>query len=262
MAETAIELANVSVTVNRVSLLKNVSAGIPKGKITALIGPNGAGKTTLVLAILGVIPYEGEIFFIRKGRRETTRPRIGYVPQRLDFDRGLPLTVLDFLTLSSQRRPLWLGYQQAKRDKALEALREIGVEHLRERQIGRLSGGELQRVMLAMAISRDPEILLLDEPAAGVDVSGEVLFCEFMTRVQREGHLTMMIVSHDLSIVTGHAEHVICLNRTVQCQGGAPEVLTPENIMAVYGPHAGLYRHGKDTRPGASATCIHPLHHK
>lgn len=255
MAEAAIELVNVSVTVNQAPLLMNVSGSIPKGKVTALIGPNGAGKTTLILAILGVIPHEGEIFFLHDGRRETTRPRIGYVPQRLDFDRGLPLTVLDFLTLSSQRRPLWLGYQQVKRQRAMQALREVGMEHLSERKIGRLSGGELQRVMLAMAISRQPEILLLDEPASGVDVSGEALFCKFMTRIQEEGHLTMLIVSHDLSVVTGHAEHVICLNRTVQCQGGAVEVLTPENIMAVYGPHASLYRHGQNT-------CIHRLPQK
>lgn len=248
--EAAIEIIDVSVTINHASLLKNVTASIPKGKVTALIGPNGAGKTTLVLAILGVISHTGKIFFPRNGRRETTRPRIGYVPQRLEFDRGLPLTVLDFITLSSQRRPLWLGYQQAERDKALEALQEVGMEHLSQRQIGRLSGGELQRVVLAMAISRQPEILLLDEPASGVDVSGEALFCKFMTRVQEKGHLTMVIVSHDLSIVTGHAEHVICLNRTVQCQGGALEVLTPENIMAVYGPHASLYRHGQNA-------CLH-----
>lgn len=252
MAESAIEIVNVSVTINQASLLKDVNARIPKGKITALIGPNGAGKTTLVLAILGIIPHEGEIFFLRDGRREMTRPRIGYVPQRLDFDRSVPLTVLDFISLSSQRRPLWLGYRRTQRDMALEALREVGGEHLNQRQIGRLSGGELQRVMLAMAISRRPEILLLDEPAAGVDISGEALFCEFMTRVQEDQHLTMVIVSHDLSVITGHAEHVICLNRTVRCQGGAIEVLTPENIMAIYGPHARLYRHGQDT-------CIHRL---
>ncbi len=250
MPEIAIELVDVSVSIGQTYLLKDVNACIPKGKITALIGPNGAGKTTLILAILGVVPHEGEVFFYRKGKRETTRPRIGYVPQRLDFDRSLPLTVLDFIILSSQRRPLWLGYQRAKRHKAMKALQEVGVEYLSQRQIGRLSGGELQRVMLAMAISREPEILLLDEPAAGIDVSGEAMFCEFMTRVQQEGHLTMVIVSHDLSVVTGHAEHVICLNKTVRCQGGAIKCLTPENIMEVYGPHAGLYRHERDT-------CIH-----
>lgn len=251
MSESCIELIGVNVTVNQAQLLWDVNAAIPRGKITALIGPNGAGKTTLILAILGVIPYQGKILFLRDGTPRTDRPRLGYVPQRLDFDRGLPLTVLDFLIISFERRPLWLGYAKRAKDKAMRALDAAGISHLGARKIGRLSGGELQRVMFAMALSREPEILLLDEPASGIDVAGETMLCEFMTHVQNDGRLTVIIVSHDLSVVTGHAQHVICLNRSVQCQGGAIEVLTPENIMAVYGPHAGLYRHSE------SAGCLH-----
>lgn len=242
MSTAAVELINVSVVLNHFAVLSNVTASIPRGKVTALIGPNGAGKTTLILAIMGIVPYKGEILFSGKDAREG-RPRIGYIPQHLDFDRGLPLTVLDFLALSSQRLPLWIGYSRSARKLALKALQEVGVEHLSNRKIGHLSGGELQRVMLAMAISRQPEILILDEPAAGVDVDGEALFCDFLSRVQKEAHITMILVSHDLSVVSGHAEHVICLNRNVKCQGGALEVLTPESIMGVYGPHASLYKH-------------------
>ena len=115
--------------------------------------------------------------------------------------------------------------------------------HLLRRPLGRLSGGELQRVLFALALRDDPDILLLDEPVSGVDVAGEELFCDFLSQVQRSSRFSLLLVSHDLSVVSRHADQVICLNRRIVCQGATTEILTPENLAAMYGSDAHLFRH-------------------
>lgn len=205
-----------------------------------IIGPNGAGKTTLLRAILGLVPYAG---VIQRGGPEGRPLKLGYVPQRLDFDRGMPITVLDFMCCGLQRRPVWLGTKRKARRITQEQLERVGGRGWEDRRLGQLSGGELQRVLLAMALTREPEVLLLDEPVAGVDVSGEELFCDLLGSLQQQGRYTMVLVSHDLSIVTQHARYVICLNQTVQCQGPTIETLTAENLRRLYKEDAGLYAH-------------------
>ncbi len=237
--EALVIFDSVSVTRGDSRILENVNASVFRGGTTAVIGPNGAGKTTLLLAILGLARHTGAIRFAG-GRR----PRIGYVPQRLVFDRGAPVTAMDFLAAAIQRWPLWLGMRREARRRASEALERVGAGHLARSPMGRLSGGEHQRVMLALALSGRPELLLLDEPVAGVDIAGEQIFCDLLDELKKECDLTLVLVSHDLSMVTSHADHVICLNKTVRCQGPAPEVLTPENLASLYGIHMGLYRHG------------------
>ncbi len=237
--ETAIDINNLGVNLRRVEILKEVSCSIPAGKTTAIIGPNGAGKTTLLLALLGLIPYTGSIVF---NNSQAGRPSIGYVPQRLEFERGLPCTVEDLMTVAISRKALWLGKGKKVRDRVKAGLRRVGALGLEDRFIGRLSGGELQRVLLAMALEGNPAILLLDEPTAGIDAPGEQLFCDLLSDIQDQADLTVILISHDLSVVSNHAQHVICLNKTVRCSGGL-STLTEENLLKTFGLHIQIYPH-------------------
>ncbi len=232
-----VQCENVSVVLNGVSILKDVSATVPVGGSTAIIGPNGAGKTTLIKAILGDIHYSGSITF---SHTEKAKPRIGYVPQRLHFDRGIPLQVIEFMVMGIQRRPLWLGIKPAAKEVAFELLKSVKAEHLMNRNIGALSGGEMQRVLLALALQQDPELLLLDEPAAGVDPHGELLFCEILETQRSVRNYTQLMVSHDLGTVSNHATHVICLNKSVAAEGAPEQVLTQEVLSTIFGAHMGL----------------------
>lgn len=239
----AITIENLSVKAGDSVLLEDVNATIHCCETTAIIGPNGAGKTTLLSAMMGLIPYKGKIDFCMNREHGGGEPVIAYVPQRLDFDRGMPVTVLDYLCLSKQKRPLWMGTNKELKEKSLKSLDRVAASKLAHRPLGKLSGGELQRVMLAMAIMDNPDILLLDEPVSGVDMAGGELFCDLIEALHRERKFTLVLVSHDLSVVTSHADHVICINKTVQCQGRTVEVLTDETISKVYGLHMGLYDH-------------------
>jgi len=235
---SAVVFENVSVRLDGVPILEGVTASVPRGGCTAVVGPNGAGKTTLLLALLRQTPFDGDI---RIGATGTGgAPRIGYVPQRLQFDRGLPMTVRDFMVMGLQRQPLWLGTRRKPRERARELLTAVRSEALEGRLLGVLSGGELQRVLLALALAQDPNLLVLDEPASGVDVQGGQLFCELLERLRRERGFTQLMVSHDLATVTHHATHVILLNRRVIAEGPPREVLTPEHLAAVFGMHMGL----------------------
>jgi zinc transport system ATP-binding protein len=235
----------VGVRLGGLQILENVDADVHCGEVTALIGPNGAGKTTLLQAILGRVPYTGTIRFCHAGEHGSGAPRIGYVPQALDMDRDGPLSVLDFLCLTDQRLPVALGHTRRARLRAEESLARVGAPQLLARPLGRLSGGETQRVLLALALRDRPHILLLDEPISGVDAAGEELFCDFLDHIHRESGFSLLLVSHDLSVVSRHADRVICLNRTIVCQGGKTEMLTPENLSAMYGAGAHVFHHGR-----------------
>ncbi len=229
---------NVTVTIGGNSILDGISARVPEGSCTAIVGPNGAGKTTMLLALLGEVPYTGGIRISR--RDEGRHLRIGYVPQRLQFDLGMPLTVLEFMVMGWQRSPLWFGVRRVYRERALELLASVKVDGLERRRIGALSGGEMQRVLLALALGQEPDLLVLDEPASGVDFQGEHVFCELLDKLRCEHGFTQLMVSHDLPTVTHHATHVICLNRKVAAEGSPREVLTAETLTAIFGIHMGL----------------------
>lgn len=237
-ASSSIHFHGVTVRRGDVTVLRDVTAHVPPGTSTAIVGPNGAGKTSMLLALLGEIPATGEITITRdpSGRA----PRIGYVPQRLDFDRGLPLSVAEFMALARQRRPLWFGVPKATRWALTGLLGAVSADHLIDRHLGALSGGELQRVLLALALQGDPQLLVLDEPTAGLDIQGESVFCELLDRLRSERGFTQLMVSHDLATVTHHADHVICLNRGVVAEGPPREVLTQENLARAFGIHMGL----------------------
>lgn len=244
--ETAIDIINLGVQLRKVEILREVTCSIPAGRTTAIIGPNGAGKTTLLLAIMGLIPYTGTLSF--KGYPEA-RPAIGYVPQRLGVDRGLPCTVEDLMAVSITRKALWLGKGKKVRDQVRAGLRRVGALGLEDRFIGKLSGGEMQKVLLAVALEGNPRILLLDEPTAGVDAPGEQLFCDLLSDIQDQADLTVILISHDLSVVSNHAHHVICLNKTVRCCGGL-STLTEENLLKTFGLHVQIYPHSHGPHHG------------
>jgi zinc transport system ATP-binding protein len=245
------------VTIERggVSILDSVSASVPRGGCTAIIGPNGAGKTTLLLALLGEMSYKGRIHTTCNVTGGCSK--VGYVPQRLTFDRGMPITVSEFLAMGSQRKPLWFGIRSDLRKRGIALLDAVKAAHLADRNLGELSGGEMQRVLLALALQQEPELLVLDEPAAGVDFQGEYVFCELLDGLRKEKGFTQLMVSHDLATVTHHATHVICLNRKVAAEGPPKETLTNTNLTAIFGMHMGLVdsRAMPDGRTFCSASC-------
>lgn len=231
----AIVFDHVSVTRSGLNILDGVNATVPRGSCTVLIGPNGAGKTTLLLALLGEVGYRGSITLGGgKGLR------IGYVPQKLVLDRGMPFTVAEFLSMGVQKRPLWLGISRAAQKQALELLDEVHAAHLIRRRVGTLSGGEMQRVLLALALQQNPELLVLDEPSAGVDFEGGRLFCELLDDLRKSQGFTQIMVSHDLGMVAHHATCVICLKRRVIAQGPPAEVLNGRVLQELFGMHMGL----------------------
>lgn len=246
----AIVIKNLSVRIGEKTILDKVNATINCGETTAVIGPNGAGKTTLLSALMGLIPYKGSVCFCGSAEHGGGEPVISYVPQKMDFDRGIPVTVLDYLCLSRQKRPLWLGRDKEVRRLSMKSLERVAVPHLADSMIGRLSGGEFQRVMLALALMDNPDILLMDEPISGVDLAGGELFCDLIDQLHKEKAFTLLLVSHDLSVVTSHADSVLCIDRTVKCQGKTVEVLTEENLASIYGLHKGIYRHDNCSHHG------------
>ena len=248
-AEIAVRFERINVRLGDNLILDQVSANVPRGSCTAIIGPNGGGKTTLLLAFLGELPYTGQIRFTGSGHPL----RIAYVPQRLPFDRGMPLTVLEFMVMGWQRTPLCFGVRRPYRQRAMELLHSVGMEGLEKRRLGALSGGELQRVLLALALGEEPELLVLDEPASGVDFQGEQVFCELLKKLRHERGFTQLMVSHNLSSVTHHASHVICLKHRVVAEGPPRAVLTHQTRTTIFGPHMGLV----DSRalPDGNASC-------
>ncbi len=234
----AIKFNNVAVRLNDIKIIENITARVPSNSCTSIVGPNGAGKTTLLLALLGKIKYSGSISI--NCINDVVKPVIGYVPQRMDFDRNIPVTVLEFMAMGLQRYPLWLGVKKKCRQDCEEVLAAVHSSHLIDRRVGNLSGGELQRVLLALALQTNPELLVLDEPDTGVDFHGGQIFCELLEDLRATMGFTQIMVSHDLGTVTQHSTHVICMNHTVIAEGLPQEVITPEVLASTFGIHMGV----------------------
>ncbi|MDD5043378.1 MAG: metal ABC transporter ATP-binding protein [Patescibacteria group bacterium] len=229
------EAKNLTVRYGDAVILDKLSFSIDDGDIVAIIGPNGSGKTTLVKAILGLIKYDGEI----KWARDVS---FGYVPQKLEFDRSFPITVRELFFLRLPNVFFGSGKKRTT-EKVRFLLSRVGAEKLLEKQIGSLSGGELQRVLVAYALVGRPQVLFFDEPSAGIDIGGEETIYNLIHQVCHEERLTAFFVSHDLDVVFDHADKVVCLNRKLICQGIPQKVLTGRKLEEIYGHGVATYEH-------------------
>jgi zinc transport system ATP-binding protein len=202
-------------------------------EITALIGPNGAGKSSLFRSILGQIPYSGSIRFELAGGYPS-RPKIGYVPQSPSFERSCPVSVLDFFAAAIARWPVFLPVPSALREKVTECLTRVHAEALLKKRIGSLSGGELQRVLLALALEPIPQILILDEPLSGVDMGGEHLLMEMLDEIRRTYDLSILFSTHDFSTLQLYADQVILLQQQILTSGTPAQVLGSTEFRSVF----------------------------
>ncbi len=230
------QIENVEVTLNRQRVLENITLHLHCGELTALVGPNGSGKSTLLKAVLGEVPHGGAVHFLPvTGHGREDAPVIGYLPQQLDFDRDSPVNVHDLFATAASRWPVVLWYSRRIRRAALESLRYVEAEHLIDRRLGQLSGGELQRVLLALSLTPVPNLLLLDEPVSGVDVAGRELFYRTVSELRRRFDLSILMVSHDLAGVTAVSDRIVFLNRRVVCMGSPAEVIANPELRRTFG---------------------------
>lgn len=227
------------------AILQGVNADLARGRVTALIGLNGSGKSTLLRAVVGELPYRGRLEYRCGHDHSHPRPdHVGYVPQRLTIDPRLPITVRDLLGLALKRAPLFLGLGSALNDRLRGMLDRVGVADLLDVPVDGLSGGQLQRVLLALALEPKPELLLLDEPAAGIDFKDQQGFYDLIAGINRQTGVTILLVSHDLSVVSRFADHVLCLrDGVIHCQGPPDRILTPDTMTATFGPEVTTFAH-------------------
>ena len=216
-----VRLNNAGYQHNDKWLVKGVSLSVEKGKIVTLIGPNGSGKSTTAKIALGIYKkIDGEV--------EKYTNKIGYVPQKISIDWTLPLRVHDFMLLT----------EDLDDESINEALSLTGVVHLKDKNLGNLSGGEFQRVLLARAISKKPEFLVLDEPVQGVDFTGEIALYELIKKISDELNCGILLISHDLHTVMTATDHVVCLNGHVCCSGTPIDVAKNNEYKALFGEQA------------------------
>lgn len=240
-----VEAREAKVRLNGNTILRGVNMAIPRGEVVALIGPNGSGKTTLLRCLLGLQRLDsGEVRLFGESNLQKALPRVGYVPQRLVLDRSFILSVREFLSLRLRSTRHWFWQRHEKTDRLIgETFEETGIGHLLDRPIARLSGGQLQRVLIAFSLLERPELLLLDEPTAGVDTPGEQSFHELIKDVQKRHGLTVVMVSHDLSMVYRYASWVYALNGVICCEGTPEQVMNAESLRQAYGIHVSPYGH-------------------
>lgn len=234
-----IEIDHLSVTLGGQTLLHDVSLHVHCGELTALIGANGAGKTTLLRALLEQIEYTGAVRHLTQDGRPAAAVRTGYVPQQLEFDRSSPVTVTDFIAGAIGRRPVFLGVGRAMRARVGEALARTHCEALADRPLGALSGGELQRVLLALALTPQPDLLILDEPVSGVDPNGLEAFYQTVDELRRANHMAILLVSHDLGVVERYADRVVLMQGGVVKQGSPEVVFDSPEFAAVFSGRGG-----------------------
>ena len=232
-----VSIRDLRVTLGGRIVLDGVSADLVRGEITALIGLNGSGKTTLLRAIVREYPFRGDIrFHCGHDHSQPTPEHIGYVPQKLTLEARLPLTVKDLLGLALSRRPLVLGIRRETLARIHRMLDRVGMSEHIDTPVEGLSGGQLQRVLLALALEPQPELLLLDEPAAGIDFKDQQKFYDLIADLNRASGVTVLLVSHELTMVSRHSHHVLCLtDGRIQCQGPPQEVLTHDTLSRVFG---------------------------
>ena len=239
-----LKVENVGISVNGKSLVRGVSLEVKQGEIVTLIGPNGSGKSTTVKIALG-------IYKKIDGKVKTYTDKIGYVPQKISIDWTLPIRVLDFMTLT----------EELTQDQINSALNMTGVEHLKNKSLSNLSGGEFQRVLIARAISKQPELLVLDEPVQGVDFKGEIALYKLIKEISEKMKCGILLISHDLHVVMSATDFVVCLNGHVCCSGTPHVVVKDNKYKELFGDRASnilsLYEHKHDHTHSQDGTIDH-----
>ena len=236
MQEKILDIQNLTVSFDENTVIDDLSFSIQKGDVMAIVGPNGAGKSVLFKAMLGIVPYSGKITW-------APELKISYVPQRFDVKKDFPITVKEFMRFKSKEY-----------SKIMSALESVGLKnkqsdkhhiehHLLNQRMGWLSGGQLQRVLIAWAVLDNPDVLLFDEPTAGIDVGGEETIYNLLKKLNDEMSLTIIVISHDLNIVYKYANNVLCLNKEKICFGPPSDVLDPQALVKLYGGEAKFYKH-------------------
>jgi len=228
--ENALEVSNLSVQFRDKRVLADLSFNLRRGDALAIFGPNGSGKTVLLKALIGSLSFSGTV-------RWAADTRLGYVPQKLDLERDIPITGIDFL-----RAHLAVAYKPVSSISA--ALNSVGIPtEVAEQPIGILSGGQFQRLLIAFALVGEPNVLLLDEPTAGVDEAGQEQLNELVQRLQHDRGLTVIFISHELSVVYQYANNVLCLGRAHPCFGSPRTILTHELLTELYGSEPSYHIH-------------------
>ena len=225
-----LEVKNLSISFSNYEVVKDLSFNVEKGETMALVGPNGAGKSVLFRALLNLIPYKGTINW-------QPNLKIGYVPQRLGVDQFFPLGTLEFLK-----------FKQKDENKIYEILTQIGIgekdqKKILQSRLGTLSGGEFQKILVAWATIDNPDVLLFDEPTAGIDLGGEETIYSLLNRMKKEHGFTILLISHDLHIVYHFADKVLCLNKKMFCYGEPSTALGSDVLTQLYGTEAKAFIH-------------------
>jgi len=221
-----LKVENLDVKLEGEEILKDLSFEVKEGEVLVILGPNGAGKTVLLKTLLGILPYKGKIEW-QKGIK------IGYVPQRLPFIKDIPMAVKEFFDLKN-----------VSKKESEEILKSIGLgEDILKKKIGDLSSGQFQRILVGWALASNPQVLLFDEPMTGIDIGGQESVYNLLEKLKKERDLTILFVTHELSIVYKLADKVLCLSKRMLCHGLPKEILTPERISELYSGEIKFYQH-------------------
>ncbi|MBE6986287.1 MAG: metal ABC transporter ATP-binding protein [Ruminococcaceae bacterium] len=234
-----LRVQDLSVKIGSDRILSGVNLHVHCGQLVALIGPNGAGKSTFLKAVLGQQEYDGVIAFSAPGQRGR-KPKIGYVPQSPSFDPGDPVSVADLFVCCQGRWPAFAGISRSKRQAILEYLDRVHSADLIDKRIGTLSGGELQRVLLALALEPLPNILILDEPLSGVDAEGMTTLMDMLDEIRRTYDLSILMTTHDFSMLPRYADQVVLIDRQILCAGTPDEVLSSEEFRNTFHLRGGM----------------------
>ncbi|MCI8300720.1 MAG: metal ABC transporter ATP-binding protein [Lachnospiraceae bacterium] len=229
-----IKINHLGVTLGKQEILKDINLHIHCGSLNAVVGRNGAGKSTLIRAILGDLPHTGTIEFKDRENGHIQKLKMGYVPQSMNVEKQTPVSVYDMIAAYQSNVPVFLMRGKKIRGRILEHLQIFEAEYLLDQQVCNLSGGELQRVLLSMALMDDPNLLLLDEPVSGIDQNGMELFYHTIYNLKEHYDLAVILISHDLAYVRKYADKVILIDQTVQKQGGAREVFASPEFQQVF----------------------------
>lgn len=234
MSNTLIQLNNCGILRNQKWLVRGVSLKVDRGQIVTLIGPNGSGKSTTAKMALGILrPDEGSNIVLNN-------LKISYVPQKLSIDWSLPLRVIDFMNL----------IEKHSQETLMDMLALTGIKHLLYEDVRNLSGGEFQRLLMARAIAKEPEFLVLDEPVQGVDYAGEIALYQIIQDIRKTLHCGILLISHNLHVVMSQTNHVICLNGHICCSGEPQSIVKDPEYIKLFGenmdPTLAFYQHQHD----------------